>query len=133
MTLWRIAGFIHAHRKPGDRVLVVSACMAQLPVFLGEPEWYHFATSLPILGTSVPTRWRTLFEQDVRRADWLVVSTLDRSEVLFGHRYSSWEALQQDTERMHYIHEHFTLVMETPIAIVLHRRTSHVSLSELSQ
>lgn len=133
MTLWRIAGFIHAHRKPGDRVLVVSACMAQLPVFLGEPEWYHFATSLPILGISVPTRWRTLFEQDVRRADWLVVSTLDRSEVLFGHRYSSWEALQQDTERMRYINEHFTLVMETPIAIVLHRRTSHVSLSELSQ
>ncbi len=133
MTLWRIAGFIHAHRKPDDHVLVVSACMAQLPVFLGEPEWYHFATSLPVLGTYVPTRWRILFEQDVRRADWLVVSTLDRSDVLFGHHFSSWEALQQDTERMRYIHEHFKIVMQTSIAIVLHRRAPHVSLSEISQ
>ncbi|RMF34481.1 MAG: hypothetical protein D6747_04725 [Chlorobiota bacterium] len=125
-TLWEIAGYINSHRTPGERVLVLSACMAQLPLFLGEPEWYHFSTTMPIFSAHVPHRWRRYYEQDLHRADWLVVGTLDRAEFLFGHNRSSWEALQQDAPRWRYVQEHFDLAKETPTATILHRRSPHV-------
>ncbi|KXB98669.1 MAG: hypothetical protein AA908_04630 [Chlorobi bacterium NICIL-2] len=128
-TLWEIAGYINSHRTPDERVLVLSACMAQLPLFLGEPEWYHFSTTMPIFSAHIPHRWRSYYEQDLHRADWLVVGTLDRAEFLFGHNRSSWEALQQDAPRWRYVQEHFDQVMETPIAIILHRRSPHVEQS----
>ncbi len=129
-TLWEIAGYINSHRTPGERVLVLSACMAQLPLFLGEPEWYHFSTTMPIFSAHVPHRWRRYYEQDLHRADWLVVGTLDRAEFLFGHNRSSWEALQQDTPRWRYVQENFDHVWETPIATILHRKSPHVVHSQ---
>lgn len=128
-TLWEIAGYINSHRTSGERVLVLSACMAQLPLFLGEPEWYHFSTTMPIFSARIPRRWRSYFQQDLHRADWLVVGTLDRADFLFGHNRSSWEALQQDAPSWRYVQEHFDQVMETPIAIILHRRSPHVEQS----
>lgn len=128
-TLWNIAGYIKSHRAQEEHVLVLSACMAQLPLFLGEEEWYHFPTTMPVFSTHVPHRWRTYYQQDLHRADWLVVGTLDSAEFLFGHNRSSWEALQQDTTSWRYVQEHFEQVMETPIATILHRKSPHVALS----
>ncbi|MCX8051114.1 MAG: glycosyltransferase family 39 protein [Chlorobi bacterium] len=131
-TLWQIAGTIASNRRPNERVLVLSACMSQLYVFLREPHWQHFSTTLPVLATCVPSRWRALLEQDMRSADWLVVGTLDRAEWLFGHDRSSLEALRSDSTLSHYLDDRFVPVMLTDIAIVFHRKqydVSHMSRS----
>lgn len=117
-TLWDIAGFIQSHRQPNERVLVLSACMSQLYVFLHEPRWHHFSTTLPIYSTVVPERWRQLYRSDLRRADWVVISTLDRAPWLFGHPWSSWESLRRDQWSAHYLDAHFTAVLKTDIAAV---------------
>lgn len=126
-TLWDIAGFIRSSDPTADRVLILSSCMSQLYVFLHQPQWHHFSTTMPIFAQHVPLRWRALYWQDIRRADWLVVSTLDRAEPLFGHGRSSWESLYADTASAHYVQAHFRVAMTTPIARVLKRTVSDVS------
>jgi hypothetical protein len=126
-TLWQIAGFIQSRRAEHERVLLLSSCMSQLYVFLREPPWYHFSTTLPVFSVHVPSRWRMLYWRDLRQADWLVVSTLDRADALFGHSRTSWESLQTDTTSARYVQSHFALAMETPIARVLRRTIPDVS------
>ncbi|MCX7930742.1 MAG: glycosyltransferase family 39 protein [Chlorobi bacterium] len=129
-TLWKIAGVISTQRKAGERVLVLSACTSQLYVFLREPIWNHFMTTLPMFATSVPERWRQLRDADIRAADWLVVAKLDRAEWLFGHQRSSWESLRADSTLARYVDEHFVPTMETDIVTVLRRTVFVVSPSQ---
>ncbi len=126
-TLWQIAGYIASNRSSSDRVFVLSSCMSQLYVFLHEPHWHHFSTTMPIFAAHVPQHWRNLYRQDLRRADWLVVSTLDHAATLFGHDRSSWESLQADSSSAAYVRSHFECAMETPIAYVFKRTVPDVS------
>ncbi len=130
-TLWEIAGHIASNRSNSDRVFVLSSCMSQLYVFLHEPHWHHFSTTMPIFAVHVPQHWQNLYRQDLRRADWLVISTLDRAATLFGHNRSSWESLQADSSSAEYVRSHFECAMETPIAYVFKRTVPDVSPSAL--
>lgn len=127
-TLWTLCGYLASNRKPNERVLVLSSCMSQLYVFLREPQWYHFSTTLPVMGTFVPKQWRKLYEQDLQQADWLVISTLDRANWLTGHNYSSWEWFCADRLSSEYLRTHFCHVMETDIAKVYRRIIPEVEL-----
>ncbi|MDZ4744635.1 MAG: hypothetical protein SGJ05_01385 [bacterium] len=106
---------------PSDRLLMMSMMATPLLTQLPTIQTSSFADSHMYFGTGATSSWRERAATDLRRANWVVVDTIDVCEGVNLHQRTSWQSLKADTLLLPILTTHFTAV-DTVACFIIYKR-----------
>ncbi len=88
------AAYINAHKRTGDRVILMSTASSVINYFLPELIHSKFSLSCFYLGYAEIPEYQQLIADEISHADWIIVQNNDGNYHAFGHNNSSFDMLR---------------------------------------
>ena len=106
-----------------DNVMLMSVTANMISADLDHAHYSHFADSHIYFSTGAPESWKLIALEEMKGADWLLLDTDDRHELMTIHNRTSYESVMADERFANVLYSEF--VLDTTIDTYnLYRRIS---------